>query len=150
MKIKQSLLTRRDFLNSSIIASGTLTGGMITYSIFSALAPQFEADDISEINLSPEYRQLTPNSARPFFFGRTPALLIMSDQGELIALQAVCTHFECAVHYDPTQKKLICPCHQGFFDIYGNNLAGPPPRPLLRYQVQQVAEGLIISREQRT
>lgn len=148
MKIKQSLLTRRDFLNNWISASGTLTGGIITYSIFSALLPKFEDDDISEINLSAEYSQLTPNSSRQFFFGRTPAILIMSDQGELIALQAVCTHFECAVHYDPAEKKLICPCHQGFFDIYGNNLAGPPPRPLFRYRVQRMTEGLLIFREQ--
>jgi Rieske Fe-S protein len=32
------------------------------------------------------------------------------------------------------QKGLFrCPCHEGWFDIAtGNNVAGPPPRPLAR------------------
>jgi len=147
MKIKQSILSRRQFLNSWILGTGTIAGSTIIHTIFSALLPQSKDEEPSEISLSTEYTQINPNTARPFFFGRTPSLLINSECGELIALQAICTHFECAVHYDPMLKKLVCPCHQGFFDIHGNNLSGPPPRPLLRYQIRRVDNGLVISLE---
>ncbi|TDI85191.1 MAG: hypothetical protein E2O78_04900 [Caldithrix sp.] len=28
-----------------------------------------------------------------------------------------------------------CPCHDGVFDVNGNVVSGPPPRPLQKYEV---------------
>ncbi|CAK0775396.1 Rieske domain-containing protein [Gammaproteobacteria bacterium] len=148
MKLKESIFSRRQFINSCLAGIGTLVSYVMTHTLISALLPpREEQDNIEEIKMPATEMALDPNSAKSFFFGRTPALLIKSEEGELIALKAVCTHFECLVHYDPALKYIVCPCHQGFFDIHGNNLKGPPPQPLTRYQINQETDGLLIRRE---
>lgn len=41
-----------------------------------------------------------------------------------------CTHLGCGYNWDPGKKIFQCPCHGGQFDISGNVIGGPPPRPL--------------------
>jgi menaquinol-cytochrome c reductase iron-sulfur subunit len=41
-----------------------------------------------------------------------------------------CTHLGCGYKWDAAKNNFQCPCHGGVFDINGNVLAGPPPRPL--------------------
>ena len=66
---------------------------------------------------------LVQDPSQPFFVIR-PA----SDQ--LIALTATCTHLRCVLKWDKERGRLTCPCHAGAFDLNGNVVAGPPPRPL--------------------
>ena len=58
-----------------------------------------------------------------------------SDQ-EFVAFAANCTHLGCPVRWLPEAKLFICPCHGGTFDQDGTVAAGPPPRPLARYEVR--------------
>ncbi len=61
----------------------------------------------------------------------------------LVAYSDVCTHLSCAVTYQEANKKLHCPCHEGFFDAAtGNVLAGPPTRPLPLIELA-VQDGII-------
>ncbi|MER3425504.1 MAG: menaquinol-cytochrome C reductase, partial [Nitrospiraceae bacterium] len=41
--------------------------------------------------------------------------------------------------------QFICPCHQGVFDKTGRNIAGPPPRPLDRFEVVKRGEQLYVN-----
>jgi len=43
-----------------------------------------------------------------------------------------CTHLGCAYNWVAEKQQFFCPCHAGVFDIEGNVVAGPPPRPLDR------------------
>jgi len=61
--------------------------------------------------------------------GGTPVV----DATRVLALSAVCTHVRCILGYEPARRTLICPCHDGRFDLSGNVLSGPPPRPLPGY-----------------
>jgi cytochrome b6-f complex iron-sulfur subunit len=64
-------------------------------------------------------------------------------QGEsLRALSTVCPHLGCRVRWEAADKKFVCPCHNAAFDQEGKVVAGPPPRPLDRYEVE-VVEGSI-------
>jgi Rieske Fe-S protein len=45
----------------------------------------------------------------------------------------ICTHLGCRVTWHADQKNYISPCHDGHFDIIGNVVSGPPPRPLDEY-----------------
>lgn len=47
-----------------------------------------------------------------------------------------CTHLGCAYHWDDSRNQFICPCHNGVFDIDGNVVGGPPPRPLDYYETK--------------
>jgi cytochrome b6-f complex iron-sulfur subunit len=50
----------------------------------------------------------------------------------LTAFSPVCTHFGCLVNWDYNKKFFLCPCHAGKYDIDGNVISGPPPKPLKR------------------
>jgi menaquinol-cytochrome c reductase iron-sulfur subunit len=55
------------------------------------------------------------------------------DQSVLI-LDIHCTHMGCPVGWSHGAKRFLCPCHGGAFTADGVEVAGPPPRPLDRYQ----------------
>jgi cytochrome b6-f complex iron-sulfur subunit len=67
--------------------------------------------------------------------GGSPFYVVRLDAARVVALSAVCTHVRCILGYDPSRKALVCPCHDGRFDLGGNVLSGPPPRPLRTYSV---------------
>jgi len=79
---------------------------------------------------------IASNSGLLFAFGRRPALLVRNEAGEFSAFLATCTHLACTVNYDPDSQQIVCPCHQGLFDLEGNVMGGPPPRPLERLTVE--------------
>lgn len=58
------------------------------------------------------------------------------EEGSLLIMSPICTHLSCTVG-DANQEmqnnegiRFYCPCHGGLYDEYGNNVGGPPPRPL--------------------
>jgi cytochrome b6-f complex iron-sulfur subunit len=67
--------------------------------------------------------------------GTTPFYVVRVDATQVVALSAVCTHVRCILDYDSRRRTLVCPCHDGSFDLSGTVLAGPPPRPLPAYDV---------------
>ena len=73
--------------------------------------------------------------ARLIRHGTTPFFVVRMDAERIVALSAVCTHVRCILGFERERKSLVCPCHDGRFDLAGNVLGGPPPRPLANYTV---------------
>ena len=67
--------------------------------------------------------------------GLTPFYVVRLDAARVVAISAVCTHVRCILGFDRERRGLVCPCHDGRFDLAGNVLSGPPPRPLATYTV---------------
>jgi Rieske Fe-S protein len=67
------------------------------------------------------------------------------------AFNAVCTHVDCTVIYRSDPGDIFCNCHDGVYDLSGQNVSGPPPRPLEMYQVtlrgDQGKEEIVVSRK---
>jgi menaquinol-cytochrome c reductase iron-sulfur subunit len=55
---------------------------------------------------------------------------------DFIAFSANCTHLGCPVRWIEGAELFMCPCHGGVYYSDGNVAAGPPPRPLFRYDVR--------------
>ena len=79
---------------------------------------------------------LPAGKAKLLEHGKDPIWVIRTGEDELIGLSGVCTHMRCILDWDPEQRILICPCHDGSFDLNGNVLGGLPPRPLRRHKVE--------------
>lgn len=60
------------------------------------------------------------------------------------SISNVCTHLGCRVRWIDEQQQFFCPCHNGVYDKQGNVLAGPPPRPLARYELNIKDEDIYI------
>lgn len=67
---------------------------------------------------------------------RTAAWLRRDDAATFTAFAVNCTHLGCPVRWVQSAELFLCPCHGGVFNRDGTVAAGPPPRPLTRYQVR--------------
>ncbi|MBU2536005.1 MAG: ubiquinol-cytochrome c reductase iron-sulfur subunit [Chloroflexi bacterium] len=63
------------------------------------------------------------------------AWIVNRDKEEFIVFDPRCTHLNCPYYWDEDKQIFKCPCHDGEFDIEGNVLQGPPPRPLDRLEI---------------
>ena len=61
--------------------------------------------------------------------------LVRMDSGGFLALSCKCTHLGCTVPWVEKEKKFLCPCHASAFDVTGNVISAPAPRPLDAYPV---------------
>jgi Rieske Fe-S protein len=87
-----------------------------------------------------------PNTGQIFKFGSRPGILVRTATGELRAFSAVCTHLNCTVQYRPDLSHIWCACHNGHFDLNGQNIGGPPPRPLEAYVVNVRSNQIVVSK----
>ncbi|HDQ04202.1 MAG TPA: hypothetical protein ENN23_06495 [Deltaproteobacteria bacterium] len=147
MKIKFSLITRRQFLNtlfgSSLIAffSGTL------YSLVKFAFPTLGLDPDYVVLDKSDFSNLPNNSTQSFAWGEVLGIFLKREDGSMAAFRGVCTHMDCNVAYRPKDKKFYCACHQGWFDDHGINIEGPPPRPLEVFEIMEAGDKLIIARK---
>jgi len=67
--------------------------------------------------------------------------------GTLYAFDDTCTHEQCSLAEGELEDAtVICPCHQGQFDVRtGEVLAPPPPSPVKTYQVRTERDALQIA-----
>ena len=60
-----------------------------------------------------------------------------------IAITSRCAHLGCPVRWVPAAERFICPCHGGVYDLLGQRVGGPPPRPLDRFDTRLIEGGLL-------
>lgn len=131
--------TRRRFLNWLL---GTAAGGLLVsvlYPLVRYIVPPASAEAVTNaVTLKIDPQSVAPNSGQIFKFGNEPGILIRTPSGDLRAFSAVCTHLACTVQYRSDLAHIWCACHNGHYDLNGANIAGPPPRPLERYDLRVV------------
>jgi menaquinol-cytochrome c reductase iron-sulfur subunit len=71
------------------------------------------------------------------------AWVVKKSEDDFIVYDPRCTHLNCPYYWDEDKQLFQCPCHGAEFDINGNVLAGPPPRPLDRLEFT-IQEGEIL------
>ena len=130
------------FLGGSLIA----TVAAFLYPVVRYLLPPKRPIVSQDTVVAAKTGELAPNSAKVFRFGTAPAILVNTPEGKLIALSAVCTHLTCTVRFETETETLYCPCHNGRFDLGGNVLSGPPPRPLETFAVAVSGPDIVVSR----
>lgn len=88
---------------------------------------QIPEDEITTINVA--YEQKTGIYAQQ----NIKPIIVRRTGSEIVCFEASCPHLGCLVKWDKTAGQLRCACHGGAFDVDGNVIAGPPPRPLPKY-----------------
>ena len=91
--------------------------------------PRRAADDGADsIIVAGPVDQFEPGSVTAFPEGRF--YLARLADGGFLALHRECTHLGCTVPWIATDDRFVCPCHASSFDITGDVLSPPAPRPL--------------------
>jgi Rieske Fe-S protein len=139
--------SRRNFLNWFL---STTAGAFLLSVIYPVsrylVPPKVEESTSRTVTLSVKPADVKPNSGQIFRFGSQPAILVRTPAGELRAFSAVCTHLACIVQYRQDLSHVWCACHNGHFDLNGQNIAGPPPRPLERFTVNVRGDQVVVSK----
>ena len=136
-------LNRRDFIKGTAAAIGGLIGALIGIpSIVYLLSPSLKAEvDTDSIDLGPLEKYPLGVPTRFDFtltkvngWERTATnyglYVVRKSESEVRVFSDICTHLGCRVSWHPDQEHYISPCHDGHFDMVGNVISGPPPRPL--------------------
>lgn len=138
--------TRRRFLDYLLGTSAVATLGAIVYPIIRFMAPPQVVEALQNSVVAAKLSELPPNSAKIFKFGSKPGIVVRTASGELKAFSAVCTHLDCIVQYRAETKQIWCACHNGQYNLNGENIGGPPPRPLEQYQVNKRGDDVVVNR----
>lgn len=132
--------SRRDFLNLAWITTGALAAAGTGAMTLSFLAPRVVEGKFGGVFSVGPVEAFPPGSVTPVNEGRF--YLVRLADGGFLALYRKCTHLGCAVPWEPAQGKFVCPCHASAFEMDGEVLNSPAPRPLDRFPVT-IADGIV-------
>lgn len=139
-------IERRRFLDYMLGTSVVATLAAIFYPILRFMTPPQIIESTQNSVIAGKVNELAVNSGKIFQFGNKPGLLVHTPAGELKAFSAACTHLDCIVQYRPDTKQIWCACHNGQFNLSGQNIGGPPPRPLEEYAVNVRGDEIVVTR----
>lgn len=137
-------ITRKTFLDNFAVGLAVAalgTGGLLA-GLFATPPPPRRGEE-EEVDVG-SVAEIEAKGSRTFRFGREPCVVVAAG-GKFHALSTVCTHLGCIVRWVPGSGTLECPCHRASFDLDGNRIEGPPPRPLRTFAVG-VRDGRVIVR----
>ncbi len=77
-------------------------------------------------------------------FNKEQKTYVIGGAAGVYALSAVCTHLGCITRWVSDEGIIACPCHGSRFDLEGNVIHGPAPRPLPWLEVTTNANGELI------
>jgi len=134
------LTSRRDFLtNIALGACGIAAagGGAVTLDF---LRPKvlFEPPTSFVAGNALDYPEGTVR------FNKDHQAYVIGAAGGVYALSAVCTHLGCITRFLSDEGVIACPCHGSRFDLEGNVIHGPAPRPLPWLEVEADQQGNLV------
>ncbi len=135
-------MKRRGFLKLLTSLFGLSALGVFLYPLFRFLLPVEAGARFRAIELPKS--ELPLGDAKDLMIGATPSILINTKDKGFLAFSRVCTHLGCLVKYDKEQQVFICPCHAGIFNLEGQVVSGPPPKPLTKFSVRVDGDKIII------
>ena len=128
---------RRRFLSWLTKGFLSLWGLGLLWVVSHFLKPPVSRSDLSErvIRVGP-VDSISVGGAKLVQHGSDPIWIVRTDAETFVGLAGICTHLRCVLGWDAEEQSLLCPCHDGAFDLNGNVLKGPPPAALKRYRVR--------------
>lgn len=75
--------------------------------------------------------EIPPGQATVLPVNDKPVIVVHTQDGQVRAFSAICTHLGCVVEWEEKRGFILCPCHDGRFNaLTGAVISGPPPAPL--------------------
>ncbi len=135
-------MKRRSFLKLTLSMLGSISFVSFAYPLVRFLAPPGSHAGEKKVVL---WKHEIPVGTSKIIDINEKLVIVINRPGKgFIALSKVCTHLGCLVEYEKGTNTLLCPCHAGRFDLEGNVLSGPPPRPLSKFPLKVEGDQIII------
>jgi Rieske Fe-S protein len=139
---EDTYVARRDFTRFLVLTSGAFLVGQGWIAVQDLVRQRRRPPVRTKVA---SLAEVPPGTARVFNFPseHDPCVLVHLPDGELLAFSQKCTHLSCAVVPKIDEGVFHCPCHEGYFDLRtGRNIAGPPPRPLPKIELELEGEDI--------
>jgi cytochrome b6-f complex iron-sulfur subunit len=123
--------SRRNFLNTLWVILGVLGFAEVVALVLAFFQPREareKASGSTGIVEAGGADKFALNSVTAFVRGKF--YLARLEDGGFLALSRKCTHLGCTVPWSSKERKFICPCHASVYDIRGEVVSTPAPRPL--------------------
>ncbi len=133
---------RRDVLNVAVGGTAAAFGLAVGYPVVRFVDPPARPR-VGSAAVG-KLEEFPIGGARVVTVNERPVIVLRSRDG-LRAFSALCTHLQCVVAYSAERKQIECPCHRGVYALDGQNLAGPPPRPLEELAVTANDGAVVVS-----
>jgi menaquinol-cytochrome c reductase iron-sulfur subunit len=138
----RAIISRSKFLTGATVGLGGLIGVAIAVPVVGfVLGPAFEKEDWYWASFGPaDNKDFKAGTYEPVVFergklgdlDRRVAYVRRDGAEEFTIISNVCMHLGCPVQFKATN--FACPCHGGQYDTEGIVTAGPPVRPLNRFE----------------
>jgi menaquinol-cytochrome c reductase iron-sulfur subunit len=56
--------------------------------------------------------------------------VVRMSASDITAYSPICPHAGCYYNWSSQFRRFVCPCHESIFELNGNLVSGPSPRPL--------------------
>ncbi len=133
---------RRRFLNWLLGIFGGISALIISVPLFRFLFPPKEVIEKRRRKMPvANVKEISEGESKIVFFNGNPVMLI-NYGGRISAVSSICTHMGCFLTWDSRAGQIRCPCHLAAFDVDGNVIMGPPPKPLKTYDLE-ISDGKI-------
>jgi len=136
------MTNRRAFLQKTLAFLGLTTLASFLYPLFKFFSPPAEEAGAKRLVL--DIKEIPAGETKDIVFNNTPGIVVHLPNRGYIALSRVCTHLGCLVDYQKERKRFLCPCHAGIYDLSGNVVSGPPPKPLQQFPLKVAGDSIII------
>lgn len=134
--VSQTPVTRRKFIQFLLGFSVVSTVvGMLT-PVLGYLWPKSTNAGSSAPVEAGSQEDFPVNTSKVVSVNDKPVIVVNTKAGGIKAFSAICTHLGCIVAWNARKSSIECPCHDGFFNpVTGAVVSGPPPKPLVAYEV---------------
>lgn len=150
----RTVISRSKFLTGATVGLGGLIGVAIAVPVVGfALGPSFFGEDWYWTSFGPvDNKNFKEGTYEPVIFergklgelDRRVAYVRRDGTEEFTIISNVCMHLGCPVQFMTTN--FACPCHGGQYDTEGLVTAGPPVRPLNRFEYKVEGGNLLVGR----
>lgn len=122
---------KRRFLGRALRVLGGLAlleAGWVAVSALLPRKPDVPLMDGPNVKIAGPVDRFEPGSVTAFPDGKF--YLVRLEDGGFLAVHRKCTHLGCSVPWIADEERFACPCHASAFDIRGDVINAPAPRPL--------------------
>ncbi len=127
--------SRRHFISKLLMGGGLFASSLLLIRHgLDYIFPSMESPPMKKLLIG-RVDQIKLGEAKEVQVGESTLYLIRNEDGYKV-FSSVCTHLGCKVNWEAHRNRFYCPCHKGIFDVQGNVIEGPPPRPLDEFKVE--------------
>lgn len=134
----RSYITRTRFMTGvALAAGGVMTAAILVPVVGFAVADNFEDEPAQWVDAGPMSDFPSGSTSSIAVSGPDPEAdrraFVRFRDDEIVCMWNRCTHLGCPVSYSEGGDVFACPCHGGAYNSVGQVTAGPPVRPLDRF-----------------